>query len=218
MVLGFEGRFGGGFVVDTSGTSAAPGLRERKKAQTRRAIQQEALRLFLSKGYEATTVEEIAAAAGVSHMTFFRYFPRKEDVVMADEYDPMIFELIAARPVHEPAFRRIWYALREGLSRVYTGERDTLLVRTRLILRTPALRARLWEQQAATADLFARALTHGHGYDKPDLRTKAVASACLAAVTTAVVTWAEHDGVDYLPDLIDEAYGALRSDVCAGDG
>jgi AcrR family transcriptional regulator len=52
--------------------------RERKKAQTRQRLQEQALRLFVERGYEATTVEQIVAAAGVSHMTFFRYFPTKE--------------------------------------------------------------------------------------------------------------------------------------------
>ncbi|MGH4006284.1 MAG: TetR/AcrR family transcriptional regulator, partial [Pseudonocardiaceae bacterium] len=71
-----------------------PGLRARRKAQTRQVIQAHALRLFLANGYDATTVEEIAAAAGVSHMTFFRHFPTKESVVDTDDYDPMIAELI----------------------------------------------------------------------------------------------------------------------------
>ena len=77
------------------------GLRARKKAETRRSIQEHALRLFLEKGYDATTVEEIAAAAGVSHMTFFRYFPNKHAVVENDDYDPMIAELIRNRPAGE---------------------------------------------------------------------------------------------------------------------
>ena len=55
--------------------------RSRKKAATRQTIQEHALRLFVEKGYDETTVEEIAAAAGVSHMTFFRYFPRLEAFV-----------------------------------------------------------------------------------------------------------------------------------------
>src|ERR671937_274110 len=96
-----------------------PNLRARKKAHTRRAIQEAALRLFLDKGYEATTVQEIAAAAGVSHMTFFRYFPTKEDVVLADEYDSLIVELMAARPAGEPALETIRHTLKEGLARVY---------------------------------------------------------------------------------------------------
>ena len=58
--------------------------------------------MFVEKGYDATTVEEIAAAAGVSHMTFFRYFPRKEEVVEYDEYDPLLEDLIAARPPRVP--------------------------------------------------------------------------------------------------------------------
>jgi AcrR family transcriptional regulator len=213
-----EGPRGGSFFVETPDPSVAPGLRERKKAQIRRAIQHEALRLFLSKGYETTTVEEIAAAAGVSHMTFFRYFPRKEDVVLADEYDSLIVELLAARPAGEPAIETIRHALKEGLSRVYAADRDALLARTRLILSTPALRARLWEQQAATERLIAHALDDRPSRDRDDLRLRVVTSACLSAVTTAVVMWAESDGTDDLPDLIEQALTTLRRALCETDG
>ena len=138
-------------------TPTAPGLRERKKAQTRSAIQEQALRLFLAKGYEATTVEEIAAAAGVSHMTFFRYFPTKEDVVMWDEYDPMLVTLIAARPADEPAVESIRYAIREGLARIAAADQEIILVRTRLFLDTPVLRARMWEQHGESERMIAGA-------------------------------------------------------------
>ena len=57
-----------------------PGWRQRKKTATSDRIRASALRLFREQGYDATTVEQIAGAAGVSHMTFFRYFPTKEDV------------------------------------------------------------------------------------------------------------------------------------------
>ena len=78
------------------------GLRERKKQKTREAIQREALRLFQAQGYEATTVEQIAAAAEISPSTFFNYFPTKEDVVLYDSYDPVMLSILAARPSVEP--------------------------------------------------------------------------------------------------------------------
>lgn len=195
--------------MTTPGTSKKPGLRERKKAQLRRALQREALRLFLAKGYDATTVEEIATAAGVSHMTFFRYFPAKEDVVMSDEYDPLIFELIAGRPAGEPPFDSILHALREGLSRIYAADRDAILVRTRLILSTPALRARLWEQQLTTERLFAHALAENSNGEVDQMRLRVVASSCLAAVTTAAAIWVENSESSELPDLVDQAFATL---------
>ncbi|GBD17324.1 Putative mycofactocin biosynthesis transcriptional regulator MftR [bacterium HR26] len=200
------------------GGSSGPSLRERKKAQTRRAIQEHALRLFSAKGYEATTVQEIAAAAGVSHMTFFRYFPTKEDVILTDDYDRLIVEQLAARPADEPIVDKIRGALKAGLQRVYAADREALLARTRLILRTPALRARLWEQQAATERLIARALAAGSGQEEDNLRLRVAVAACLAAVTTAVLVWAENEGADELPALIDQALSALRQELSGTDG
>lgn len=113
---------------------------------------------------------------------------------------------------------RLRHALGEGLSRVYAADRDALLVRTRLILSTPALRARLWEQQAATGHLFARALGGQSEAELADLRTRVLASACLAAVTTAVAVWAEGDGADELPDLIDQALACLRDELGGAGG
>jgi AcrR family transcriptional regulator len=190
------------------------GLRERKKARTRRAIQEQAMRLFLAKGYAATTVQEIAAAAGVSHMTFFRYFPTKEDVVLADDYDPVIVELVRARPAGEPDVERIRHALLAGLASVYATDRDALLERTRLVLGTPALRARLWENQVQTEALLVRALGPDGG-DAARLRRRVLVAGCLAAVTTALLVWVEGDGAPDLPGLVEQAFSALRSEVAA---
>lgn len=177
---------------------AAPDWRERKKAQTRQRLQEQAMRLFAERGYEATTVEQVAAAAGVSHMTFFRYFPTKEDVVLSDDYDPMLAESIRARPRSEDPVVRIHAAVREGLAAIYAVDRDALLARVQLILRTPALRARLWENQFATRELFERALEDG----APSVRTRVLASVCLATLTTALEEWAATDGAVDLPSTV----------------
>ncbi|MCY0933881.1 TetR/AcrR family transcriptional regulator [Streptomyces sp. H34-S4] len=186
-----------------------PGLRERKKAQTRRTIQDHALRLFLAQGYQNTTVEEISAAAGVSHMTFFRHFPTKEAVVESDDYDPLIARLIQERPPHEDSLTALRNALGQGLETVYATGKDELLARTRLIFETPALRARTWDNQYATQRLFADAL-RSRNPDESDLATRVAAAAALATVTTALAAWVDSDGALDLPALADDAFKALR--------
>jgi AcrR family transcriptional regulator len=175
-------------------------------------IQEQAMRLFLAKGYAATTVQEIAAAAGVSHMTFFRYFPSKEDVVLADDYDPVVVELVRGRPAGEPDVEKIRHALLAGLASVHAADRQALLERTRLVLGTPALRARLWENQLQTEELLVRALTPD-GQRATDLRRRVLAASCLAAVTAALLVWVERDGRPDLLDLVERAFIALRTEV-----
>ena len=75
----------------TSSSDNKGGLRERKKAKTKSAIQSHAIRLFREQGFAATTVEQVAEAAEVSPSTVFRYFATKEDLVVNDDYDPIIF-------------------------------------------------------------------------------------------------------------------------------
>src|SRR5579863_8692249 len=93
-----------------------PGLRERKKARTRAAIREHALRLFREQGYDATTVEQIAAAAEVSPSTFFRYFPTKEDVVLRDDFDDRAFEAFDRQPVSLPPIVAFRAAMRETIA------------------------------------------------------------------------------------------------------
>jgi AcrR family transcriptional regulator len=186
-------------------TEPEPDWRRRKKAATRDRIRASALRLFREQGYDATTVEQIAADAGVSHMTFFRYFPAKEDVALSDSYDPLIAGLLEQTPAGWPLTDRIRTVLVQGLRQVYDTERDTLLAQNQLIVSTPALRERLWADQIATQELILGAL----GPD-PSFADRVTVAACLAAASTAVLAWVENDGVPALPDLIEQAFEALN--------
>ena len=188
---------------------AEPDWRQRKKAETRDRIRGCALRLFLEQGYDATTVEQIAAAAGVSHMTFFRYFPAKEDVVLSDSYDPLIARLLEQTPADWPLLQRIRTALRQGLAEVYDTDRGTLLAQNKLIAATPALRDRLWADQIVTQQLFLRALGGAEPGHRPSLQTRVTVAACLAAASTAILAWVENDGTPELPELIDQAFETL---------
>ncbi|GAA3171398.1 helix-turn-helix domain-containing protein [Nonomuraea salmonea] len=77
-------------------------LRARRRAQTQRTIQAHAIRLFSERGYDATTMNDVAEAAGVSPMTLYRHFPTKEDLVLIDQHGELIAERIAASPPGNP--------------------------------------------------------------------------------------------------------------------
>jgi AcrR family transcriptional regulator len=190
----------------TVGREPEPDWRQRKKTATRDRIHAAAQQLFRERGYDATTVEQIAAAAGVSHMTFFRYFPAKEDVALSDIYDPMIAARIAQTPATWPVSQRIRAVLVEGLRQVYDTDRDALLAQNKLIVSTPVLRERLWSSQMTTQEVILHALG-----PRPSFQTRVMVAACLAAASTAVLTWVENDGTPELPDLIDQAFEALTN-------
>lgn len=192
------------------GSSAPPvGLRALKRQRTRDTIQTEALRLFMQQGYEATTCEQIAAAAEVSPATFFRYFPTKEDVVLADDYDALIVALVHDRPAQESPVRAVRRSLAAALEAVYGLDVETIRQRLRLVLSVPALRARRYEQTRATEALLAEELADRMQATPADLEVRAVAAALVAALVVAVEEWATQGGE--LPDHIDRALAALEN-------
>jgi AcrR family transcriptional regulator len=201
-------------------TEPEPDWRQRKKAATSDRIRASALRLFREQGYDATTVEQIAAAAGVSHMTFFRYFPTKEDVALSDSYDPLIASFIAQTPATWPLIQRIRAVLVQGLRQVYDTDRDTLLAQVKLIVSTPALRERQWAGQLATQQAILQALQADQHDPDPHVsfQARVTVAACLAAASTAVLTWVENDGTPELPDLIEEAFDILTRPSNSRDG
>jgi AcrR family transcriptional regulator len=137
------------------------GLRERKKQRTRRALIEAALRLFDEKGYEETTLAEIAAEAEVSTRTFFSYFASKEDVVFHDGESRMelALGLIASRRPDEPLHTLLLRLIQASTSWAYEDEDFSAAevpLRMRLIMSEPALQARglhlLFDSQVQLAE------------------------------------------------------------------
>ncbi|GAA3241284.1 TetR/AcrR family transcriptional regulator [Nonomuraea helvata] len=146
--------------------SAEVGLRERKKVRTRRALVEAAIRLFDEKGFERTTVDEIAAAVEVSARTFFTYFGSKEDVLFlqAEDRVEQLIEALADRRPDEPLgelLPRLFDLLVQGFAD--DDELDIALstARARLLFSEPALRARgmslMFDRQPRFAEALHRA-------------------------------------------------------------
>jgi AcrR family transcriptional regulator len=181
------------------------GLRERKKAKTRAAIQQQALRLFHEQGYAATTVEQIAAAVEVSPSTFFRYFPTKEDVVLYDDLDPLFFAAFQAQP---PELTPI-QAMRGAIRLVFAGLSDEQIeqqqVRTELILAVPELRMRMLDQFANLVDLLAELVGKRVGRSASDFKVRAFSGALMGTLLAPIL--ADQQGT--LRDFIAQMEGSL---------
>ncbi|MCP2357663.1 AcrR family transcriptional regulator [Nonomuraea thailandensis] len=186
-------------------------LRARRRAQTQRMIQAHAVRLFAERGYDATTVTDVAEAAGVSPMTVYRHFPTKEDLVLTDQHGRLVAEHLAAPAGGEPLVHRIGGALIGSAAALTDDDRDRefLLTRLRLMISTPALRARHLDNQYALQQAIIDALGQEAADPETAFQARAAASACLAALHTALVRWAEDDGRSDLPDLIGRALAAV---------
>jgi AcrR family transcriptional regulator len=191
--------------------ATGPGLRERKKQKTRWAIQEHALRLFAQQGYDATTVDQIAAAAEISPSTFFRYFKTKEDVVIEDQYDPIMVELLAAAPAEGSPIEAMRFVLHQAFDGMGDAERQKIFERIRLVMSVPALRARTFENFTGTSRLIAESVARRVGRDAGEFDIQVFAGACLGAWVAALLEWAEHDGEEDIVELLDRALAMLES-------
>ncbi|WP_243766191.1 TetR/AcrR family transcriptional regulator [Streptomyces sp. GC420] len=179
------------------------GLRERKKIKTRQAIRKATYQLIIEQGYEATTVEQIAEAAEVSPSTVFRYFPTKEDIVLTDEYDPALEAEMRARPADEPLLTSLRLVMREALAAFAGRDREEMVLRTDLMVKVPAVRARMTESLSVTGRMFCRLLADRTGRGADDLEVRVFAMGVFAALQEAAVYWAEHGHQDDILDLVD---------------
>jgi AcrR family transcriptional regulator len=198
-------------VTDSSaGTgSASPGLRERKKARTRATIQACALRLFREQGYDATTIEQIIDAADVSETTFFRYFPAKEDVVLRDDYDPLLIGAFQAQPAYLTPVAALRAAFATAFAGMTAEQRADQNERIALTYTVPRLRAAMLDQMFQAMQLLARAMAERAGRRSDDFTVRAIAGAIVGAAVAVSATIADDPDAD-VPALIDQAIAHLE--------
>ena len=188
------------------------GLRARKKARTRKTIEDVALDLIDKQGFDATTIDEIAAAADISPRTFFHYFHSKEDVVLADytaRLELIIETIDNAAPGESP-----WQALREAFRIVgadYEQERDKLIRRFRIMWTAPSVTARNLQLQAQWEDAVTTVVADWLDVDpNTDMQPRLIAGSALSAMRAAMRCWLVDGGSLHLPDCIADCFDVLE--------
>jgi AcrR family transcriptional regulator len=190
----------------TLGT-AEVGLRERKKAATRQALYEAAVRLALAHGLERTTVEAIADEAGVSRRTFSNYFAGKDEALLYGEHQRVraLVEMVQARPAEETA----WIALNRAAADFYQqmGELDPEhLSQWRLVRAQPSLVAAQVQTFAALERELAAEVANRMPGGGDDVRARLTAAAFLSALRVALNVWLDQPtGGRSLWDLVQRA-------------
>lgn len=201
-----------------SAPPAPPGLRERKKLATRRALSRAALRLARERGLENVRVDDIAAAAGVSPRTFSNYFANKYEAIVARHADRVRQAACALR--ERPAAEPLWDAVHQAaLAPFADADRSPdpeWRAGIRLLLTEPALRSELLKAGADADRAFAAAVAARTGTDADhDVYPNLVAAAVLAAQQVAGERWLRAEPPVPLLPLIHEALDLLRAGLPA---
>jgi AcrR family transcriptional regulator len=191
------------------GSRPAQGLRERKKAKTRAAIQRHALRLFREQGYEATTVEQIAEAAEVSPSTFFRYFPTKEDVVLYDPFDPVLIAAFEAQPAELTPMQAMREAMRATFAAMSREDMAEQWERGILILSIPDVRMRTLDDVLGTSKQLTELIAKRVGRHPDELAVRTFVGALIGALMAAFLQGITNPNADIIA-LMDESLRLLE--------
>jgi AcrR family transcriptional regulator len=204
-----------------------PGLRERKRLATRRAIQLAAIEMVRERGLDGTTVDEIARVADVSPRTFFNYFASKEEAIVGDSPELPSEEAQAAFIADRSP---ILSALADVFSESVTAslqDTDLVLLRRTVMKSNPELAAKRWASihrfEADVTDLVGRRLLDEHpalASDPQELtrRARLTSFAAIAGMRHAWLTWMEDNGehgtlIDRLHEAFDQLPGLVAASV-----
>ncbi|MFF1375048.1 TetR family transcriptional regulator [Streptomyces sp. NPDC058308] len=205
--------------------SAAGSRAAAQRLKMRRELAAAAMELFASKGYEATTVDEIAAAAGVARRTFFRHFRSKEEAIFPDHDDTLIRAeaVLNAAPPHEHPLDTVCRGIKEVM-KMYAASPAVSVERYRLTREVPTLREREIASVARYERLFTRYLlghfdeqAHHDGNDDP-LLAEVAASAVVTAHNHVLRRWLRAGGQGDVETQLDHAFAIVRRTFGSGIG
>lgn len=186
------------------------GLRERKKIKTREGIRTAMYTLVEEQGYDATTVEQIAERAEVSPSTVFRYFPTKEDIVLTDEWDPVMLEELRQRPADEPWEVSIRHVIRCAIAVGIEQDLELNGLRAKLTAEVPAVRSRMMETMSVTGRMLCGAIGERTGLDPQSLEVRVYAMALVGALMETTLYWGEHHHRDDLKALTERTLDVVE--------
>ena len=169
--------------------------------------------MFAERGFDEVTVDEIVAAADVSHRTFYRYFPSKEDVVLGD-HDGKVEAFSAAvrdRPADETPFEALRAAVLD-FADAYEQSKDLDGGRAKVISDTPCLSLRVAERQVAWELALAPVIAERLGVDPDtDMRPRLLTACAVGAMRAAIDQWVAAGPTTSLRDLVDQAFAILAA-------
>lgn len=196
------------------GSRPAEGHRARKKERTRHAIEDAAIELFSKRGYDATTIEDIAGRAEIAPSTFFRYFTSKADVILGDQNErlPALQQAIVDRPALDSDIEALRGALQEQWVAAIDPERTVRIATA--VASSPVLSGhasavgRSW--QIAASDALARR----KGLERADQQCWIAATLALSTFGEAVKTWITDGCEGELAHAVDRTFDTLLA-LCA---
>lgn len=186
-------------------------LREQTRSVVRSLLARTAIELFSAKGYDSTTLDEVAAAAGISRRTLFNYFRSKEDLALSGLAEQG--DLIAARLAERPADEDVWAAMRAAFAVLEEIDMtaDARLEFITLLFGNDSLRAGHAEKQARWQDLFAPLIEPRlPDTDQRTLEARAIAATAIVCLQVANEEWVRLRGQADMLDLYDTAVQAIR--------
>jgi AcrR family transcriptional regulator len=196
--------------AEPAASAGVPGLRERKRQQTRERLTRAAMALFLERGFEATTLDDIAAAADISRRSFFHYFASKEDVVFAwhEETTAALIAAVAARPAGESMLTAAENAISAMARQLEPGD---AIAMARLKRDNPALQARDQVKYEKLERALAAELEKRAGHKTEELQARLVAMIATGAMRIGGELWAAEGAREKPEALVKRTLAAIRA-------